>query len=254
MTPVQILHNPLTHFHIYTYKSLNQDLAMTLGPPVTQGPALFPPRTPLHGQTTSILPLDSAHAASLFTHLGGERNYPRWTYMYTSGFPSASDSVSFVEESKDAADRIYYAVTTSPGTDAEVAGLLAYLAVVEDHMRIEIGSVIFGEALQRSKQATEAFYLFIKHAFEDLGYRRVEWKANKLNSPSLTAAERLGFVYEGVFRNHMVLKGRSRDTAWFSITDDEWPTVKKGFEAWLDSGNFDKDGNQIRSLKECRSQ
>ena len=117
-----------------------------------------------------------------------------------------------------------------------------------------MGNILYSPVLQRSRAATETMYLLAKHVFEDLGYRRYEWKCHNLNAPSKRAAERLGFTFEGVFRQHMITKGRNRDTAWFSILDGEWPVVKKGFESWLDEKNFDENGLQRRRLQECRQQ
>jgi RimJ/RimL family protein N-acetyltransferase len=126
--------------------------------------------------------------------------------------------------------------------------------IVPSHRTIEIGHVLFSPVLQRTTAATESIYLLMKHCFEDLNYRRVEWKANDLNEPSKRAALRLGFVFEGVFRKHMVVKGRNRDTAWFSVTDDEWEGgVKGGLEKWLENANFDESGLQLRKLEEVRA-
>ena len=118
------------------------------------------------------------------------------------------------------------------------------------HGVIEVGNVLFSPALQRTRAATEAMYLMARHAFEDLGYRRYEWKCNAQNDPSRRAAQRLGFTFEGIFRQHMVAKDRNRDTAWFSMLDHEWPARKQAFETWLNPANFDKRGNQLRSLVE----
>jgi RimJ/RimL family protein N-acetyltransferase len=115
---------------------------------------------------------------------------------------------------------------------------------------IEIGNIWFGASLRRTTAATEAIYLLAAYAFDDLGYRRLEWKCDSLNEASRRAAERFGFRFEGVFRQHMVVKGRNRDTAWFAITDDEWPAVRTGFQAWLDPGNLDETGRQRRTLGE----
>jgi RimJ/RimL family protein N-acetyltransferase len=115
---------------------------------------------------------------------------------------------------------------------------------------IEVGSILFAPALQRTPGATESMYLMAKHAFDDLGYRRYEWKCNSLNAPSRRAALRLGFKFEGIFRKHMIIKGRNRDTAWYSMTDEEWPSRKRAFEKWLDPSNFDANGRQLRSLSE----
>lgn len=117
---------------------------------------------------------------------------------------------------------------------------------------VEIGSVLYTPALQRTPAATELQYLLAKYVFEQLGFRRYEWKCNDLNVPSKRAAKRLGFKYEGTFRQHMIVRGHNRNTAWFSIIDEEWPGVKKGFEGWLDVNNFDKDGGQKKRLEEFR--
>ena len=121
------------------------------------------------------------------------------------------------------------------------------------HRVIEVGGIMYTPELQRTIGATEAQYLFARHVFDDLGYRRYEWKCNDLNAPSKSAAERLGFTFEGVFRQHMIVKGRNRDTAWFSMLDFEWPAVKRGFERWLDPANFDAAGRQKASLSALRS-
>jgi RimJ/RimL family protein N-acetyltransferase len=118
---------------------------------------------------------------------------------------------------------------------------------------IEIGHIWFAPSLQRTRQATEAIFLLARHAFDDLGYRRLEWKCNSLNSSSRRAAERFGFTCEGIFRQHMVVKGRNRDTAWYAMTDGEWPIQRAAFEAWLAPANFDHEGRQCRSLAEYRA-
>jgi Acetyltransferases, including N-acetylases of rib osomal proteins len=118
---------------------------------------------------------------------------------------------------------------------------------------IEVGSIVFGTHLQRTALATEAQYLLACHVFEALGYRRYEWKCDALNAASRRAALRLGFTFEGIFHQHMIIKGRSRDTAWFAMLDSEWPRIKKAFEGWLDSKNFDTEGRQRRSLEQVRN-
>jgi RimJ/RimL family protein N-acetyltransferase len=128
----------------------------------------------------------------------------------------------------------------------------SYLRIEPDDGVIEIGHLAFGPALQRTRAATEAVFLLARHAFDELGYRRLEWKCNALNARSCAAAERLGFTFEGVFRQHMVLKGRNRDTAWYAIVDGEWPAVRGAFETWLAPGNFDAAGRQRTSLRALR--
>jgi RimJ/RimL family protein N-acetyltransferase len=134
--------------------------------------------------------------------------------------------------------------------DERPAGLASYLRVTPELGVIEIGHIWFGVSLQRTTAATEAIYLLARHAFDDLGYRRLEWKCNALNAASRRAAERFGFRFEGVFRNHMVVKGRNRDTAWYAITDAEWAVIRLGYEAWLAPDNFAPDSRQKRSLRE----
>jgi hypothetical protein len=121
------------------------------------------------------------------------------------------------------------------------------------HGCIEIGHIWLGAPLQRTAAATEAIFLLARHAFDDLGYRRLEWKCDAANARSRRAAERFGFTFEGVFRKHMIVKGRNRDTAWYAIVDDDWPAVRAAFEAWLAPGNFDADGRQRETLESLRA-
>ncbi len=130
--------------------------------------------------------------------------------------------------------------------------MASFMRIAPDHGVIEIGHIWFAPAIQRTRQATEAIYLMARHSFDDLGYRRLEWKCDALNEPSRRAAERFGFTFEGVFRQHLVIKGRNRDTAWFSILNGEWPVISTAFEAWLAPGNFDADGRQRQSLSAIR--
>ena len=132
-------------------------------------------------------------------------------------------------------------------------GMASFMRMVPEFGVIEIGHIWFAPKIQRTRQATEAIYLLARHAFDDLGNRRLEWKCDSLNEPSKRAAERFGFTYEGVFRQHMVVKGRNRDTTWFSITDGEWPLRKAAFVAWLSPDNFDPQGHQRRGLAEVRA-
>jgi RimJ/RimL family protein N-acetyltransferase len=143
-------------------------------------------------------------------------------------------------------DQLYFALVKLP--ENRPLGIASYLRITPEFGVIEIGHIWFGVPLQRTTAATEAIYLLARHAFDDLGYRRLEWKCNALNAASRNAAQRFGFSFEGVFRNHQVVKGRNRDTAWFSITDDEWPAIRNAFEAWLAPENFDRDGLQKRTL------
>jgi RimJ/RimL family protein N-acetyltransferase len=145
-------------------------------------------------------------------------------------------------------DPLYFALCRLP--DELPLGLASYLRIEQRLGVIEIGHIWFGVPLQRTTAASEAIYLLARHAFDDLGYRRLEWKCNALNAASRRAAERFGFSFEGIFRQHMIVKGRNRDTAWYAITDDEWPAIRRGFEAWLGPANMDGEGRQRRALGE----
>ena len=147
-------------------------------------------------------------------------------------------------------DPLFYAVVDHASGQAR--GMASFMRMAPEHGVIEIGHIWFAPILQRTRQATEAIYLLSRHAFDDLAYRRLEWKCDSLNEPSRRAAERFGFVYEGVFRKHMVVKDRNRDTAWYAMTDSEWPLRRAAFEAWLAPENFDAEGRQRRSLSKVR--
>ncbi|KAI6778269.1 uncharacterized protein J7T54_004176 [Emericellopsis cladophorae] len=214
----------------------------------------FPPHAPIKGSYAHLVPLHLDHTASLFKHIGGQDNATLWTFIPLEPplIPplTETDAEALVRKWTASKDPQYYAVLDEKG---EALGVLSYLNIVPTHRRIEIGWIVLGKALQKTRVATDMFYLLMKRVFE-LGYQRVEWKANSLNKPSLAAAERLGFTYEGLFRKHVISSGVRRDTSWFSITDDEWSGAQKGFEAWLDEGNFDQEGKQKRGLRECREE
>jgi RimJ/RimL family protein N-acetyltransferase len=160
---------------------------------------MLPPGSPLIGETAVLVPLQPSHAPSLYKHLGGKENLWRWTYMPSEGYLTFSAFEAAVAAWIKSSDLNFYAVQSRP-EDTAAAGMMAYVAVAPEMRRLEIGYVILGEPLTRSRAATEAFYLFIRHAFDDLGYTRVEWKANRLNEASMRAAYRLGFLHEGVFK------------------------------------------------------
>lgn len=175
---------------------------LPVGPPAPETPAKTPSRISLDGRYTSLVPLDRSHSAALFKHLGGEHNYARWTYMFGSGFADLRACEEAIQAWCESQDPLFFTILTGPASDpsSEPAGMASYLNIVPGHLRVEIGSIILGERLARTRAATEAFFLMIKHAFEDLEYHRIEWKANHLNKPSCSAAARLGFVFEGIFR------------------------------------------------------
>jgi len=169
-----------------------------------------------------------------------------WTYLPDGPYESSDRLRQTLAWAETSEDPLYFTLVRL--LDERPLGLASYLRIAPELGVMEIGHIWFGVPLQRTTAATEAIYLMAHHAFEDLGYRRLEWKCNALNAASRRAAERFGFTFEGVFRKHMVVKGRNRDTAWYAITDDEWPAIRRGFEAWFAPENMDDEGRQRRSL------
>ncbi|CAI2800194.1 GNAT family N-acetyltransferase [Pseudomonas fluorescens group sp.] len=206
----------------------------------------------LEGRFIRLEKLDPArHGDELFNALQGPGADPKlWDYLPYGPFPERSVFNDWLNNHAAHSDPYLFSVIDR--ATGQVQGILSLMSIVPDHGRIEIGHVTFGAAMQRSPKSTEAVYLLAKHAF-DQGYRRLEWKCNNANGRSKYAAERLGFSLEGVFRQHTVVKGKNRDTAWYSIIDAEWPQVAAGFEAWLSEANQQGDG-QVKSLAQCRSQ
>jgi RimJ/RimL family protein N-acetyltransferase len=171
----------------------------------------------------------------------------RWTYLPYGPFSSFQSYEEWLEESARREDPLFYAIVEPAG---RAVGIAAYMRIERAHGVIEVGHLNFSRALQRTAAATEAMYLMMRRAFDDLGYRRYEWKCDRFNEPSRRAALRLGFTYEGLFRHAIVYNQRSRDTSWYSITDLEWPAKKAAFDAWLAPANFDETGAQRRRLSE----
>lgn len=233
---------------------MNEDLITSeLGPTLGWSPAPMPPMTPLVGQYVRLEKLDpQVHSAPLYAAQSGPGSDERtWLYMGNGPFDDEASFDEYVNRMASTADPSAYAVIP---TDGEPAGIITYLRIEPNHGSIEIGHIWYGASIQRSPVTTEVVYLTAKHAFEDLGYRRFEWKCYNSNERSKRAALRFGFRHEGVFRNHMVIRDRNRDTAWFAMTDEDWPTMKAAFKAWLDPANFDDDGQQIRTLASFREQ
>jgi RimJ/RimL family protein N-acetyltransferase len=215
-------------------------------------PARVPERISLDGELVRLEPLDAGrHGPSLYRRSHGEGGDPAiWSYLAYGPFENEAAFTTWLGDRAASSDPWFYAVVDLGSGEAR--GMVSYLRADIDHGVIEIGHIWFAPVMQRTRQSTEAIYLLARHAFDELGYRRLEWKCDSMNLPSRRAAERFGFVYEGVFRQHMVVKGRNRDTAWFSITDGEWPDRRAAFQAWLALGNFDRDGRQRRGLAEMR--
>jgi RimJ/RimL family protein N-acetyltransferase len=186
------------------------------------------------------------HATELYAAFAETPDGRDWTYLSVGPFADVAAYREYVRQATQGTDPVHYAIID--GAANKPVGSSALMRIDPDNGTMEIGWVSFSSLLKRSRVATEAMYLLMRHAFDDLGYRRYEWKCDSLNAPSRRAAERLGFRYEGTFRNAMVYKGRTRDTDWFSITDSEWPAVRKALEAWLAPENFDGEGKQRQSL------
>jgi RimJ/RimL family protein N-acetyltransferase len=220
---------------------------MSIFAAVDNAPAKRPQRTRLEGRVVSIVPVDPiAHAEALFAGAGGEQNEALWRYLFEGPFPTRAAFDASLRQKAISDDPLFFAILDKPSGDA--VGYASYMRIEPAHRVIEVGSILFTPRLQRTVAATEAMYLMARHVFEDLGYRRYEWKCNALNAPSRSAAERLGFTFEGIFRQHMIIKGCNRDSAWFSMLDSEWPKRKTAFERWLDPTNFDANGRQKMSL------
>ncbi len=215
--------------------------------PVDPSPARRPARTTLTGRLVTLAPLDPrAHGDSLYGGTQGESGERLWQYLFEGPF---SDRVAFdshLQRIATSEDPLFFAILDSATGSA--LGYAAYMRIEPVHRVIEVGSILYTPRLQQTALATEAMYLMARHVFEELGYRRYEWKCNALNAPSRRAALRFGFRFEGIFRQHMIVKGRNRDTAWFSMLDSEWPERKANFERWLDPANFTEDGRQKVAL------
>ena len=204
-----------------------------------------PPREPMAGRTCWLEPLDMAHAARLHEANLRDADGANWTYLPYGPFETLDAYVAWVTAVAAAADPQFHAVIDL--ATGKPVGVASYLRIDPGAGSIEVGHIHYSPLLQRTVAATEAMYLMMKRAF-DLGYRRYEWKCNALNAPSRAAAMRLGFSYEGIFRQARVDKGRNRDTAWYAMIDKEWPALDAALRRWLDPSNFDERGRQRVAL------
>ena len=213
----------------------------------TWTPRARPDQSPLTGQYAAVIRLDPAtHADDLFAAFATDTSGAMWTYMPNGPFADRAVFAAFMAQAEVSTDPLFYAIINKATGHAE--GVASYLRIDPTAGAIEVGFIAMSPLLQKTRVATEAMYLMMAHAMDDLGYRRYEWKCDNLNAPSKRAAGRYGFTAEGVFRQATMYKGRNRDTAWFSILDGEWPEVKAGFVAWLDPENFDAGGVQKAAL------
>ncbi len=223
-----------------------------IGPALPNFSAPRPPaRAPLVGRFCRVEPLDPArHAAELWqANTGGSGSH--WTYLPYGPFDAFASYAEWLRERALTSDPLFFSIVLLEAE--QPVGVASYLRIEPSSASIEVGHLSLSPRLARSPAATEAMYLMMKHAFE-LGYRRYEWKCDALNAPSRAAAERLGFLFEGIFRQAAVYKGRSRDTAWYSIIDSEWPALERALSGWLEPDNFDTEGVQRRRLSELTRQ
>jgi RimJ/RimL family protein N-acetyltransferase len=201
----------------------------------------------LAGRWCRLERLDPArHGDSLFAASMAPGADDRFRYLFEPPHATRADFDAWLQRVSGTEDPRFYAVVDPATGSAE--GRQALMRITPEHGVIEIGSILWGPRIARTRSATEALHLFAHHAFDELGYRRFEWKCDSENAPSRRAAERFGFTFEGIFRSHMVVKGRNRDTAWYAIVDEDWPRIRAGMERWLDPANFDADGKQKERL------
>jgi RimJ/RimL family protein N-acetyltransferase len=218
-----------------------------VGSPVARSlPCPRPAATILQGRYGRVVPATIDHAADLHAAFVADTEARDWTYLPYGPFATAAEFAAWLATACKSEDPLFHTICTPDGA---ALGLASYLRIDPANGVIEVGHIHFSPALQRTPLATEAMALMMTHVFDDLGYRRYEWKCDALNAPSRRAAERLGFTYEGTFRQAAVVKGRNRDTAWFSVLDSEWPALRERFERWLDPVNFDGSGQQVSSLR-----
>ena len=189
------------------------------------------------------------HAEDLLAVYGPDSPHEMWTYLFQEPVADMEELVNLLNQMLARKDRFFYAILDRE--TGKSLGTFSLMRIDQNNRVIEVGTVIFSPELRGTRIGTEAQYLLARYVFEELNYRRYEWKCDALNLPSRRAAERLGFVYEGTFRQAVVYKGRTRDTDWLSMIDKDWPRVKARFEAWLHPENFDKNGQQIKSLRQC---
>ena len=204
----------------------------------------------LRGRTVTLEPLTAKHhTGDLWQAIQGHDEV--WDWLFDGPYHSEADLRQTIEEKQSGTGALFLAIV--PVDTGKAAGYASFMRIEPAHGVIEVGNIMLSPALQRTTAATEAMYLMASHVFDHLGYRRYEWKCNALNQPSRRAALRFGFTFEGIFRQHMVIKDRSRDTAWFAMLDSEWPARKQSFESWLAPANFDADGTQRKTLQDFHS-
>lgn len=216
-------------------------------------PREMPDLKPVHGNHIAVLPLDlESDTQELYESIGAPEHHHLWKFLPPDPFCEATAFADFLRERTQTESWIPF-IFRRP-SDGLALGTASYMRLRPQLGSAEVGCVIYSERLKQTPAATEAMYFMARHIFEDLGYRRYEWKCDNNNEASKKAATRLGFTFEGIFRQDAVVKGRNRDTAWFSMLDGEWPKIKSAFETWLSPDNFDADGNQRHSLFHIQEQ
>lgn len=221
-----------------------------IGEPVDDTPGVLPSLVRIEGQYTTLEALSvEKHAKDLLAVYGPDSPREMWTYLFQEPVENLEELIVALKQMIERKDRFYYAIIDK--VTGKALGTFSLMRIDQNNRVVEVGAVTFSPALKQTRMGTEAYYLLARYVFEELNYRRYEWKCDALNLPSRKAAERLGFFYEGTFRQAVIYKGRTRDTDWLSIIDKDWPKVKSRFEAWLRPENFDKNGRQIKSLRQC---
>lgn len=222
-------------------------LGQPVGLPVAgKFPRPAPPRAPMQGRFCRVVPLDvNAHAPGLFRAFAADTDGRNWTYLPYGPFDSLAGFATWLAQTCTGDDPLFHTVLDQGG---QPVGMASYLRIDRNAGAIEVGHIHFSPLMQRTPVATETMFLMMRRVFDELGYRRYEWKCDALNAQSRRAAERLGFVFEGEFRQATHYKARNRDTAWFSIIDTEWPRIRQAFETWLSPENFDATGQQRKPL------
>ena len=211
-----------------------------------------PPREPMEGRFCRIEPLDvERHLDDLWEAYSEDAEGRLWTYMMAGSFDSIEDFRAWMEPACRTDDPLFHALIEN--ATGKAVGMAAYMRIKPEIGVLEVGSITYAPCLQRTPAATEVMYLMMRRVFDELGYRRYEWKCDALNAASRRAAVRLGFSYDGLFEQAIIYKGRTRDTAWYSIIDRDWPPIARAFRRWLDAENFDEDGRQRRKLQELMS-
>ena len=227
---------------------MSAQTTLPIDPVVDSHPAKRPERATLEGRWVTLVPLNpNEHAKALYEGSNGDAAREAvWTYLFDGPYKSLDEFRASLEAKARSTDPLFFAVIDN--ASGQAVGYQTFLRIDPPHRVIEVGNIMYTPAMQRTAGATEAQYLFAGYVFDALGYRRYEWKCNAHNAPSRRAAERFGFTFEGIFRQHMIVKGRNRDTAWFAMLDSEWPARKAAYERWLAPDNFDSGGRQKVAL------